>query len=98
MAGRNRTVQSPESKVFYVGALFFFALGLMSKPMLVTVPFVLLLLDYYPLKRADSWKKLLLEKTLFFALALIFSPKAGWISQRRRRARSAPAIATTEGT
>ena len=29
----------------------FFALGLMSKPMLVTLPFVLLLLDYWPLRR-----------------------------------------------
>ena len=28
-----------------------FALGLMAKPMLVTVPFVLLLLDYWPLGR-----------------------------------------------
>jgi len=35
----------------YVLALLFFALGLMSKPMLVTVPFVLLLLDYWPLNR-----------------------------------------------
>jgi Flp pilus assembly protein TadD len=32
-------------------ALLFFALGLMSKPMLVTWPFVMLLLDYWPLKR-----------------------------------------------
>jgi tetratricopeptide (TPR) repeat protein len=32
-------------------ALFCFALGLMSKPMLVTWPFVLLLLDYWPLGR-----------------------------------------------
>ena len=31
----------------------FFALGLMSKPMLVTLPFVLLLLDYWPLKRFE---------------------------------------------
>jgi len=31
--------------------LLFFALGLMSKPMLVTLPFVLLLLDYWPLER-----------------------------------------------
>ena len=31
-------------------ALLFFALGLMSKPMLVTVPFVMLLLDYWPLQ------------------------------------------------
>jgi Flp pilus assembly protein TadD len=35
----------------YLLALFFFALGLMSKPMLVTLPFVLLLLDYWPLGR-----------------------------------------------
>jgi protein O-mannosyl-transferase len=36
---------------FYALSLVFFALGLMSKPMLVTVPFVLLLLDYWPLQR-----------------------------------------------
>jgi tetratricopeptide (TPR) repeat protein len=35
-------------------ALVFFALGLMSKPMLVTLPFVLLLLDFWPLKRVTS--------------------------------------------
>src|SRR5207245_1117924 len=52
-------VQSPKSKVsstrrapiFYLLAVFLFALGLMSKPMLVTLPFVLLLLDYWPLAR-----------------------------------------------
>lgn len=35
----------------YLLVLFFFTLGLMSKPMLVTLPFVLLLLDYWPLGR-----------------------------------------------
>ena len=35
----------------YSFVLLFFVLGLMSKPMLVTLPFVLLLLDYWPLKR-----------------------------------------------
>src|SRR5881227_556777 len=35
----------------YLLMTFFFALGLMSKPMLVTLPFVLLLLDYWPLAR-----------------------------------------------
>ena len=35
----------------YFLVLLFFALGLMSKPMLVTVPFILLLLDYWPLRR-----------------------------------------------
>src|ERR1035437_4354225 len=36
---------------YYLLSLFFFALGLMSKPMLVTLPCVLLLLDYWPLGR-----------------------------------------------
>ena len=35
----------------YLWILFFFILGLMSKPMLVTLPFVFLLLDIWPLKR-----------------------------------------------
>jgi len=35
----------------YFLVVLFFALGLMSKPMLVTLPFVLLLLDYWPLGR-----------------------------------------------
>jgi protein O-mannosyl-transferase len=42
--------QLPASR-FYVLSLLLFALGLMSKPMLVTLPFVLLLLDYWPLQR-----------------------------------------------
>jgi Flp pilus assembly protein TadD len=57
-------------------ALLFFALGLMSKPMLVTWPFVLLLLDYWPLKRISDFgfrisnlKPLLVEKIPFFTLA-----------------------------
>ena len=46
------------SSLFYGLALVFFALGLMSKPMLVTLPFVLLLLDYWPLGRVagDGWR------------------------------------------
>jgi tetratricopeptide (TPR) repeat protein len=39
---------------FYLLSLLFFALGLMSKPMLVTLPFVLLLLDYWPLNRVRN--------------------------------------------
>jgi tetratricopeptide (TPR) repeat protein len=35
----------------YIIALLCFALGLMSKPMLVTLPFVMILLDYWPLQR-----------------------------------------------
>jgi len=39
------------SRRHYALALLLFALGLMSKPMLVTLPFVLLLLDWWPLRR-----------------------------------------------
>ena len=35
----------------YLPALLFFALGLLAKPMLVTLPFVLILVDYWPLGR-----------------------------------------------
>jgi tetratricopeptide (TPR) repeat protein len=41
----------PARRLFYGLTLVFFALGLMSKPMLVTLPFVLLLLDFWPLER-----------------------------------------------
>jgi tetratricopeptide (TPR) repeat protein len=39
---------------WYLLTLLLFAMGLMSKPMLVTLPFVLLLLDYWPLNRFTS--------------------------------------------
>ena len=42
--------ESPRLKTYLV-VIAFFALGLMAKPMLVTLPFVLLLLDYWPLER-----------------------------------------------
>lgn len=45
-----RYVQHP-GWTAYMWVVFFFILGLMSKPMVVTLPFVLLLLDYWPLNR-----------------------------------------------
>ena len=50
LGGYIRYVHKP-SPTSYLLVLLLFALGLMSKPMLVTVPFVLLLLDYWPLAR-----------------------------------------------
>jgi tetratricopeptide (TPR) repeat protein len=44
----------PPPAFYYVLALVWFALGLMSKPMLVTLPFDLLLLDYWPLRRSGE--------------------------------------------
>ena len=49
-------VQSPKSKVYFAWSLAAFALGLMAKPMLVTLPCVLLLLDFWPFKRVKSFK------------------------------------------
>ena len=46
-----RYARHPWSPARYGLVVFLFALGLMSKPMLVTLPFVLLLLDYWPLNR-----------------------------------------------
>ncbi len=42
------------ASAWYLLALVCFALGLMSKPMLVTLPFVLLLLDFWPLRRMQG--------------------------------------------
>ena len=56
----------------YLLAFAAFALGLMAKPMLVTLPFVLLLVDLWPLKRKFS-RTLVLEKVPFLALSLVAS-------------------------
>jgi tetratricopeptide (TPR) repeat protein len=65
----------------YFLALIFFALGLLSKAMLVTLPFILLLLDYWPLNRLSFsapgahrrrypvWAGLILEKAPFLLLS-----------------------------
>ncbi len=61
----------------YLLVLLAFALAAMTKPMVVTLPFVLLLLDYWPLRRMDgdtirtkkAWL-LVLEKTPLFAIAV----------------------------
>lgn len=59
-------------------ALVLFALGLMSKPMLVTLPCVLVLLDWWPLQRINKFRfrefgVSILEKVPFFALTAVFS-------------------------
>jgi tetratricopeptide (TPR) repeat protein len=63
-----RYVRNP-SLVRYLTMSILFALGLMSKPMLVTLPFVLLLLDSWPLQRQSSWRRLIVEKIPLLALS-----------------------------
>ncbi|MBN1364684.1 MAG: tetratricopeptide repeat protein [Syntrophaceae bacterium] len=74
----------------YISCSALFALSLMAKPMMVTLPFVLLLLDYWPLRRwpgkniappqsrnrllGNIWK----EKILFFLLTIIISVVTFW--------------------
>jgi protein O-mannosyl-transferase len=57
----------------YLAVVALFALALMSKPMVVTLPVVLLLLDIWPLRRQEAWTRLLLEKVPLLALALATS-------------------------
>jgi Tfp pilus assembly protein PilF len=66
-------VRLPRVSRFLV-VVFVFACGLMSKPMLVTLPFVLLLLDYWPLARIKGqlWKRVL-EKIPLIALSAVSS-------------------------
>lgn len=59
--GYTRWVRA-RSKPAYAASIVAFILGLLSKPMLVTFPFVLLLLDWWPFKR-----RALIEKIPYFA-------------------------------
>lgn len=61
----------------YGTVLLLFALALLAKPMVVTVPAILLLLDFWPLRRAGfergawrQWQRLVLEKVPFVVFAL----------------------------
>src|SRR5262249_38140645 len=81
--------RAPSAPRYLLVALLF-AFGLMSKPMLVTLPFVLLLLDYWPLDRIGGQKsevgsrlrRLITEKIPLFALSA-FSCIATLFAQRQ---------------
>jgi hypothetical protein len=62
-----RYVERPDSRLRYALVLVGLGLGLLAKPMLVTLPFVLLLLDFWPLRRLD--RSAVREKLPLFALA-----------------------------
>ena len=53
----------------YAAVAALFAGGLMAKPMVITFPFLLLLWDYWPLQRAQSFAKLALEKIPLLVLS-----------------------------
>ena len=78
LAAYARYARAPSAPRYLLVALLF-ACGLMSKPMLVTLPFVLLLLDYWPLGRIGGQKsevgsqlrRLITEKIPLFALSAV---------------------------
>lgn len=80
---------------WYWLALLFLALGLLSKPMLVTLPFVMLLLDWWPLRRVVGWEavegvtraartpiQLVVEKLPFFMLSVASCLVTYWVQNR----------------
>jgi tetratricopeptide (TPR) repeat protein len=65
---RHARMRTPGS---YAAALGFYGAGLLAKPMLVTLPLVLLVLERWPLRRVERWGPRIREKLPFFALALV---------------------------
>ena len=76
LAAYSHYARAPSRSRYLLVALIF-ACGLMSKPMLVTLPFVLLLLDYWPLDKfkdensevGSRLRRLVMEKIPFLALS-----------------------------
>ncbi len=86
---QGRAGAEPGIKKWYALALGFFALGLLGKPMLVTVPFVLLLLDYWPLSRVSASPPyraalvpIVLEKIPFLLLSAVASVITFMVQQK----------------
>jgi len=73
------TSQQKQKILGYILCLLFFIMSLMSKPMAVTLPVVLLIVDIYPLGRLNlksglkAQKELLIEKIPFFVMSIVSS-------------------------
>ncbi len=68
------THNTQSRKCWYALTLLFFILSLMSKAMVVTLPFLLLLLDFWPFRRLNwpTLRPLVIEKIPFFVLTILF--------------------------
>ncbi len=71
----------------YAGVALLFVLSLLSKPTLVTLPLVLLLLDYWPLERAGAPRRLLVEKLPLLLISSVFCAVT-WLAQSQGGIRS----------
>jgi Flp pilus assembly protein TadD len=81
IAGYVRYTKAPSLTRMTVVALLL-AMGLLAKPMLVTLPFVLLLLDAWPLERRASWRLRIIEKLPLFALAAASAGVTFWAQRQ----------------
>ena len=64
-------VHGPPRRRWLLASLGAYALGLLSKSLIMSLPFVLLVLDVYPLRRArGNWRRVLLEKLPYLLLAI----------------------------
>lgn len=81
--GRAQNLPRSRWSPTYLFTLLFFILSFMSKAMVVTLPFLLLLLDFWPLQRFShlTFRNLLREKIPFFALAIFFCALTFWIQK-----------------
>lgn len=70
-AGGEATPERGRRRSLYYGlALMLFTLALMAKPMAVTLPFILVLLDFWPLRRQGKWAGRISEKIPFLMLSV----------------------------
>ena len=101
-----RYVKTPGKKNYFL-LILFFILGLMAKPMLVTLPFVLLLLDFWPLSRFQATTKghynfsykaiasLVWEKSPLFLLTTVFILVTFFVQQKGGAVKSLEAFPLT---
>jgi tetratricopeptide (TPR) repeat protein len=73
----NLKFENLKSQIWYGIALICFALGLLAKPMLVTLPLILLALDFWPLQRTAA-PRIFLEKIPFLILAALDGVATMW--------------------
>ncbi|MCB1068878.1 MAG: tetratricopeptide repeat protein [Kiritimatiellae bacterium] len=81
--GRARTRRNAGSVVAYL----LFVLALLAKPMAVVFPLLLLLTDFWPLRRVErlhpaAWGPLLKEKTIWFLIAFVMGGITIWAQSR----------------
>lgn len=75
---RRRDASQPGTRRYYAATLVLFAAALMSKPMAVTLPLALLVLDFWPLGRLS--RSTLIARTLEKVPLLILSAVVSWVT------------------